>query len=226
MLKRRVCTLLIVWIAMLVVMPRLTVAQDVTDAERRIVEPGTSDGMTDSLSGDQPERIVLTSPPLMALHAAQATGSAARATPSKLTRREPIAALLLSGVWPGLGQAYNGPTEHRKGGLMALAHGGLWMMTTVGALNPLEKKETDIFGDTYIVSSHTNPLVWIGLLGIFGNSIYSMYDAAIRAGEINAANGLSLTPPGFRRHAVGLIVDPVLVPRGDLGVRAAVQMRF
>ena len=128
----------------------------------------------------------------------------------------PVVALLLSGIWPGLGQAYNGPTEKKKGAIMAVTQGGLWVMTIAGAA-----KSTTQGG-----RAHINPLVWVGFIGILGNNLYSMYDAGTRASAINAANGFSLLPPGFHGHSVGLVVDPAILPRGELGMRAAVQMRF
>ena len=53
--------------------------------------------------------------------------------------RDPGHAMLISALWPGLGQFYNGPTESTKGTIMAVAQGGFLLMTIIGAANPTEQ---------------------------------------------------------------------------------------
>lgn len=106
-------------------------------------------------------------------------------------RRDPGHAMLISALWPGLGQFYNGSTETTKGTIMAAGQGGLLLLTIIGALNPTEETVSNGY---YSVNAATgiNPLVWVGIIGMLGNSIWSIIDAGNRAKELNAEEGLSI----------------------------------
>ncbi|MHB8338322.1 MAG: hypothetical protein ACYDEE_12995 [Ignavibacteriaceae bacterium] len=125
-------------------------------------------------------------------------------------KREPGHAMLISALWPGLGQFYNGPTETTKGTIMAVGQGGLLLLAIIGALNP---SEGSVGGGSYsggtlsydVKTPSINPLVWVGIIGMLGNSIYSMIDAGNRAKELNAEEGLSFQINMFNNmpHLVG-----------------------
>jgi TM2 domain-containing membrane protein YozV len=112
-------------------------------------------------------------------------------------KRDPGHAMLMSAVWPGLGQFYNGPTETTKGTIMAIGQGGFLLVTLIGALNPSEGSVGNggYSNGTFnydVKQPSINPLVWIGLVGMVGNCIYSMIDANNRAKELNADEGISI----------------------------------
>lgn len=92
------------------------------------------------------------------------------------TKREPVVALILSLLYPGIGQFYNGPTETKKGLIMAGAAAGSFVLMVAGA------SSTDSDGSSVAA---------LGALGYTGVAVYSMYDAATRAGQLNREHGLA-----------------------------------
>ena len=110
-----------------------------------------------------------------------------------LEKRDPGHAMLMSAIWPGLGQFYNGPTETTKGTIMAVGQGGFFILMIVGALNPSEPTVSNTYSSINVnVASAINPLLWVGLAGMIGNYIYSIIDAGNRAKELNAQEGISI----------------------------------
>lgn len=133
-----------------------------------------------------------------------AAEGAAQAASGPTTKREPVISFVLSLVWPGLGQLYNGPTEKTKGIVMIAVAGGTLAMMMAGAADDCE------IGPNFTVDCGGNDaLVAIGALGYLGNYIYSIIDAPVRAGKINRERGLTLD------------VRPETIA-GRRGVRAAV----
>ena len=136
-------------------------------------------------------------------------------------KRDPGHAMLISALWPGLGQFYNGPTETTKGTIMAAGQGGLLLLAIIGALNPTEET---VGSGYYKVSAATgiNPLVWVGIIGMLGNSIYSMIDAGNRAKELNAEEGLSFQINMFNNlpHLVGKSIS------NDFGANISFKINF
>ena len=110
-----------------------------------------------------------------------------------IEKRDPGHAMLMSAIWPGLGQFYNGPTETTKGTIMAVGQGGFFILMIVGALNPSEPTVSNTYSSINVnVASAINPLLWVGLVGMIGNYIYSVIDAGNRAKELNAEEGISI----------------------------------
>ena len=112
-------------------------------------------------------------------------------------KRDPSHAMWLSLEWPGLGQFYNGPTETTKGTIMAVGQGAFLLVAIIGAATPNEGSVggTHNYGTTISVDVQQpsiNPLLYVGLIGMVGNYIWSMIDANNRAQELNAENGFSL----------------------------------
>ena len=123
-----------------------------------------------------------------------------------IEKRDPGHAMLMSAVWPGLGQFYNGPTETTKGTIMAVGQGGFFILMIVGALNPSEPAVSNTYSSINVnVASAINPLLWVGLIGMLGNSIYSIIDAGNRAKELNAEEGFSFQINMFNNlpHLIG-----------------------
>jgi hypothetical protein len=123
-----------------------------------------------------------------------------------IEKLDPGHAMLMSAVWPGLGQFYNGPTETTKGTIMAIGQGGLFILMIVGALNPSEPTVSNTYSSINVnVASAINPLLWVGLIGMLGNSIYSIIDAGNRAKELNAEEGFSFQINMFNNlpHLIG-----------------------
>ena len=117
-----------------------------------------------------------------------------------LEKRDPGHAMLMSAIWPGLGQFYNGPTETTKGTIMAVGQGGFFILMIVGALNPSEPTVSNTYSSINVnVASAINPLLWVGLVGMIGNYIYSIIDAGNRAKELNAEEGISIDLNTFQR---------------------------
>lgn len=92
------------------------------------------------------------------------------------SKREPILALVLSLLYPGIGQFYNGPTERKKGLIMAGAATGSIVLAIAAA------SSTDSSGSSGAA---------LGALAYSGVAVYSMYDAATRAGQLNREHGLA-----------------------------------
>ena len=115
-----------------------------------------------------------------------------------IEKRDPGHAMLMSAIWPGLGQFYNGPTETTKGTIMAVGQGGFFILMIVGALNPSEPTVSNTYSSINVnVASAINPLLWVGLAGMIGNYIYSIIDAGNRAKELNAQEGISIQIHSF-----------------------------
>jgi hypothetical protein len=134
--------------------------------------------------------------------AAAATQQAQAPKPA-FNRREPVLALVLSLVFPGIGQLYNGPTEQHKGFIFMGIGAGALAITMIGASRTCSVSD--------ILSSggcSTSPLLYLGYLGYVGDEVYSAYDGYSRAGELNKEHGLALN------------VRPEVVA-GRTGVRAA-----
>lgn len=140
--------------------------------------------------------------------------SAQRITPAPGTqqtqfiRREPVVALLLSGLWPGIGQFYNGPSEKEKGMIMAGAAAGC-LVVAVASISSCDYNYYYGYSDC----SGSAAGMMLGMLGYAGTAIYSMYDAATRAGELN------------RQHGFAINIQPEILG-GRTGVRASVQYSF
>lgn len=116
---------------------------------------------------------------------AAAEGVAQASAPT--TKREPVVAFVLSLVWPGLGQLYNGPTERTKGWVMVAVAGGTLAMMMAGAAGECE------FDNNFNLDCGGNDtLIAIGAIGYLGNYIYSVIDAPVRAGRINREKGFVL----------------------------------
>ncbi len=125
-----------------------------------------------------------------------------------IENRDPGHAMLMSAIWPGLGQFYNGPTETTKGTIMAVGQGGFFILMIVGALNPSEPTVSNTYSSINVnVASAINPLLWVGLAGMIGNYIYSIIDAGNRAKELNAQEGISIQIHSFpnARRQYGLV---------------------
>ena len=131
---------------------------------------------------------------------AQVTGQASGPT----TKREPVISFVLSLVFPGLGQLYNGPTEKTKGIVMLAVAGGTLGMMIAGGSGDCE------FDNNFELECGNETLTAIGAIGFLTNAIYSVIDAPIRAGAINRERGLTLD---VRPETVG----------GQRGVRAAIR---
>ncbi|MDA1191288.1 MAG: hypothetical protein O3A46_06340 [Candidatus Poribacteria bacterium] len=91
-------------------------------------------------------------------------------------RREPVVAGLLSLAWPGLGQFYNGPSEKRKGTIMAAVQAGA-LVVMVAAVATYGDDNPSTFADPSLMLS----VLTLGSLTMTANSLYSMYDAATSA---------------------------------------------
>jgi hypothetical protein len=101
------------------------------------------------------------------------------------TKKEPAVGLLLSLVWPGLGQFYNGPTERTKAWVMTGAGVGTVVMMAAGM-----GSEITCINSSCEDNSNAG-LFWLGFLGHIGTKVYSMYDAATSAGRLNREHGLT-----------------------------------
>jgi hypothetical protein len=116
-----------------------------------------------------------------------AVEAGAQAASGPTTKREPVVALVLSLVFPGLGQLYNGPTEQTKGIVMLAVAGatlGLWV---AGA----NSDDCEIDED-FEVECGNDALMAIGALGYLGNYVWSAVDAPLRARAINRERGFAL----------------------------------
>ena len=132
-----------------------------------------------------------------------------RTPQAAFNKREPVVALALSMVLPGLGQLYNGPTEKKKGVAMIGAQAGFIAIMIAGAYhNTCSTAEIYSFDGCGV-----SPLPWIGFAGAVGNQINSMYDGYTKAGALN------------RRHGLGLSVKPEVV-NGRNGVSAEARYQI
>jgi TM2 domain-containing membrane protein YozV len=102
------------------------------------------------------------------------------------TKREPVISFVLSLVFPGLGQLYNGPTERNKGIIMLAVAGGTLAMMVAGSSGDCE------LNDDFEIDCGNDTLSTIGAVGYLANFVYSVIDAPIRAGQINRERGLVL----------------------------------
>jgi hypothetical protein len=132
-----------------------------------------------------------------------AAEGAAQATSGPTTKREPVISFVLSLVWPGLGQLYNGPTEQTKGIVMIAVAGATLGMMIAGSSGDCE------FDNNFNIDCGNETLAAIGAVGYLANFVWSVVDAPIRAKAINRDRGLALD------------VRPETVA-GRRGVRAAV----
>ena len=160
-----------------------------------------------------PPPMVASPPPSEPVRASSAqpaapTVKAAQAPPSPaFIRREPVVALVLSLVFPGIGQLYNGPTEAHKGFIMMAAGAGAIAVAVIGA------SRTCSVSDILNNSCGTSPLLYVGYLAYLGDTVYSAYDGYSRAGELN------------KEHGFAFNVRPEVVA-GRTGVRAEALYRI
>jgi len=87
-----------------------------------------------------------------------------RTPQTAFNKREPVVALALSAVLPGLGQLYNGPTEKNKGVAMIGAQAGFIAISILGAYH-------NTCSTAELYSSEgcgVSPLPWIGFAGLVG----------------------------------------------------------
>jgi hypothetical protein len=117
-----------------------------------------------------------------------AAEAGAQAASGPTTKREPVVALVLSLVFPGLGQLYNGPTEQTKGIVMLAVAGATLGLMIAGSNTGDDCEITDDFE----VECGNDALMAIGALGYLGNYVWSAVDAPLRARAINRERGLAL----------------------------------
>jgi hypothetical protein len=115
-----------------------------------------------------------------------AAEGAVQAGAGPTTKREPVISFVLSLVWPGLGQLYNGPTEKTKGVVMIAVAGATLGMMIAGASGECE------FRSNFEIDCGNDTLAAIGALGYLTNFVWSVVDAPIRAKAINRERGLAL----------------------------------
>ncbi len=120
------------------------------------------------------------------------------------TKREPVISFVLSLVFPGLGQLYNGPTEKTKGIVMLGVAGATIVMMAAGGAGDCE------IDDDFEIDCGNDALTTVGAVGYLANAIYSMIDAPMSAGRINRERNLTFE---VRPEMVG----------GQRGVRASIQ---
>jgi len=95
-------------------------------------------------------------------------------------RKDPLTAVLLSALWPGIGQFYVG--EPIKGTLMTVGQISL----LVPLIDAMSAAKTEKYGDTNKFRAE------IILALMIGNLVYSVIDAGNTARSLNYGEGLSL----------------------------------
>lgn len=106
-------------------------------------------------------------------------------------RKDPKQAMLLSALWPGIGQFYVG--EPVKGTLMAVGQIGF----LIPFLDALSAAETEKYGDT---QSFRAQLI---LAFMVGNIIYSVIDAGKTAKALNEGLSFQLEKSDFSPNSLG-----------------------
>jgi len=115
-----------------------------------------------------------------------AAEGAAQAKSGPTTKREPVVSFVLSLVWPGLGQLYNGPTEQTKGIVMIAVSAATLGMMVAGSSGDCE------IDNNFNISCGNETLMAIGAIGYFSNYVWSVVDAPLRAKAINQDRRLAL----------------------------------
>ncbi len=95
-------------------------------------------------------------------------------------KKSVIAAMLLSAIWPGGGQFYNG--DYIKGSLMSLGQ----VACLVPLISALDAAKTEKYGDTNAFRAE------IILALMVGNLIYSVIDAGTTARTLSSGVGLTI----------------------------------